>query len=139
MSENNQRRVVVTGLGLVTPLGIGVEKNWEAIVTGRSGIKPITRFPNVECMASRIAGEITDFRAEDFIEPKEVRKMDLFIQYSLAAAEMAVQSSGFKIDPVEAPRVGVIIGVGLCGIATLEHYHRAYLDGGPRKISPFFP
>ncbi len=129
---------MVTGLGLVTPLGIGVEQNWEAIVAGRSGIKPITRFPKVEAMASRIAGQINDFRAEDFIEPKEIKKMDLFIQYSLAAAEMAVQSNGFKIDPAEAHRVGVIIGVGLCGIATLEHYHQAYLEGGPRKISPFF-
>lgn len=138
MNDSNQRRVVVTGLGLVTPLGTGVAKNWEAIIAGRSGIAPIDRFPNVESMASRIAGQIPDFRAEDFIEPKELKKMDLFIQYSLVASEMAMQDSGFKIDPAEAHRVGVIIGVGLCGIATLEQYHRAYLEGGPRKISPFF-
>ena len=137
MSELN-RRVVVTGLGLVTPLGTGVEKNWEAIVAGRSGIRPITRFSNVEFMAARIAGQVPDFRGEDFIEPKEMKKMDLFIQYSVAAAEMAVQNSGFKIEPEEAPRVAVIIGVGLCGIATIEHYQQAYLEGGPRKISPFF-
>lgn len=138
MNDSNQRRVVVTGLGLVTPLGTGVAKNWEAIIAGRSGIAPIDRFPNVESMASRIAGQIPDFRAEDFIESKELKKMDLFIQYSLVASEMAMQDSGFKIDPAEAHRVGVIIGVGLCGIATLEQYHRAYLEGGPRKISPFF-
>jgi 3-oxoacyl-[acyl-carrier-protein] synthase II len=78
MGELN-RRVVVTGLGLVTPLGTGVEKNWEALVAGRSGIRPITRFPNVEFMAARIAGEVPDFRGEDFIEPKEIKKMDLFI------------------------------------------------------------
>ncbi len=138
MNDSNHRRVVVTGLGLVTPLGTGVEKNWEAIIAGRSGITPINRFPNVESMASRIAGQIPDFRGEDFIEPKEMKKMDLFIQYSLVASELAMQDSGFKIDPAEAHRVGVIIGVGLCGIATLEQYHRAYLEGGPRKISPFF-
>ncbi len=137
MSELN-RRVVVTGLGLVTPLGTGVEKNWEAIVAGRSGIGPITRFPNVEFMAARIAGEVLDFRAEDFIEPKEIKKMDLFIQYSVAAADMAVRSSGFTIDPDLAPRVAVIIGVGLGGIATIENYQQAYMEGGPRKISPFF-
>ncbi len=137
MSELN-RRVVVTGMGLVTPLGTGVEKNWEAIVAGHSGIQPITRFPNVEFMAARIAGEVPDFRGEDFIEPKEIKKMDLFIQYGVAAAEMAVRSSGFKIDPEEAHRVAVIIGVGLCGIATIEYYQQAYMEGGPRKISPFF-
>jgi 3-oxoacyl-[acyl-carrier-protein] synthase II len=137
MSELN-RRVVVTGLGLVTPLGTGVEKNWEAVVAGRSGIGPITRFPNVEFMAARIAGEVLDFRAEDFIEPKEIKKMDLFIQYSVAAAVMAVRDSGFTIDPDLAPRVAVIIGVGLGGIATIENYQQAYMEGGPRKISPFF-
>ena len=137
MSELN-RRVVVTGVGLVTPLGTGVATNWEAIVAGRSGIGPITRFPNVEFMAARIAGEVSDFRAEDFIEPKEIKKMDLFIQYSVAAAEMAMQSSGLKIDPEEGHRVAVIIGVGLCGLATIEYYQQAYTEGGPRKISPFF-
>jgi 3-oxoacyl-[acyl-carrier-protein] synthase II len=138
MRETRPRRVVVTGLGLVTPLGTGVEKNWQAITAGRSGIRPITRFPNTEFFASRIAGEVPDFRAEDFIEPKEIKKMDLFIQYSFAAAEMAADDGGFKIDPEEAPGVGVIIGVGLCGLETIETYHKAYLEGGPRKISPFF-
>ena len=138
MTESNQRRVVVTGLGLVTPLGIGIEKNWEALVAGRSGIRSITRFPNVEFFATRIAGQVPDFRAEDFIETKEIKKMDLFIQYSVAAAQMAAQDGDFKIAPEEADRVGVIIGVGLCGIETIEYYNKAYLEGGPRKISPFF-
>ncbi len=138
MTESNQRRVVVTGLGLVTPLGIGIEKNWEALVAGRSGIRTITRFPNVEFFATRIAGQVPDFRAEDFIETKEIKKMDLFIQYSVAAAQMAAQDGNFKIAPEEADRVGVIIGVGLCGIETIEYYNKAYLEGGPRKISPFF-
>jgi len=138
VTESNQRRVVVTGLGLVTPLGIGIEKNWEALVAGRSGIRSITRFPNVEFFATRIAGQVPDFRAEDFIETKEIKKMDLFIQYSVAAAQMAAQDGDFKIAPEEADRVGVIIGVGLCGIETIEYYNKAYLEGGPRKISPFF-
>ena len=138
MTESNQRRVVVTGLGLVTPLGIGIEKNWEALVAGRSGIRTITRFPNVEFFATRIAGQVPDFRAEDFIETKEIKKMDLFIQYSVAAAQMAAQDGDFKIAPEEADRVGVIIGGGLCGIETIEYYNKAYLEGGPRKISPFF-
>jgi len=138
VTESNQRRVVVTGLGLVTPLGTGIEKNWEALVAGRSGIRPITRFPNVEFFATRIAGQVPDFRAEDFIETKEIKKMDLFIQYSVAAAQMAAQDGDFKIAPEEADRVGVIIGVGLCGIETIEYYNKAYLEGGPRKISPFF-
>ena len=138
MAATEQRRVVVTGLGLVTPLGIGLEKNWQALVAGQSGIRKIDRFPNIDAFASRIAGQVPDFHAEDFIEPKEIKKMDLFIQYSVAAASMAMEHSGFKIDPQEAENVGVIIGVGLCGIDTIEATERAYLDGGPRKISPFF-
>ncbi len=130
--------MVVTGIGLVTPLGTGVDKNWEAVIAGRSGIRPITRFPNVEFFSTRIAGQVHDFRAEDFIEPKEIKKMDLFIQYSVAAAAMAMQDCGFKIEPEEAHRVGVIIGVGLGGIETIEYYSKAYQEGGPRKISPFF-
>ena len=138
MRETEPRRVVVTGLGIVSPLGTGLEKNWQAVTAGRSGIRPISRFQNTEFFASRIAGEVPDFRAEDFIEPKEIKKMDLFIQYSVAAADMAAKDGAFKVDPEEAPRVGCIIGVGLCGLETIETYHKAYLEGGPRKISPFF-
>jgi 3-oxoacyl-[acyl-carrier-protein] synthase II len=138
MRETDPRRVVVTGLGIVSPLGTGLEKNWQAVSAGRSGIRPISRFQNTEFFASRIAGEVPDFRAEDFIEPKEIKKMDLFIQYSVAAADMAAKHGAFKVDPAEAQRVGCIIGVGLCGLETIETYHKAYLEGGPRKISPFF-
>jgi len=99
-----QRRVVVTGLGLVTPLGTGLQKNWEAVIAGRSGITAITRFTGLEFFPTRIAGQVPDFRAEDFIEPKEIKKMDLFIQYSVAAAGMALQDSGFKIDSTDASR-----------------------------------
>jgi len=138
MNNSERRRVVVTGVGLVTPLGIGLEKNWQAITAGRSGIRPISRIPNIEFFASRIAGEVPDFRAEDFIEPKEIKKMDLFIQYAIAAARMAFQDAGIKIDPAAAERAGVIIGVGLCGIETIENTYKAYMEGGPRKVSPFF-
>jgi 3-oxoacyl-[acyl-carrier-protein] synthase II len=138
VSTAEQRRVVVTGLGLVTPLGTGVAKNWEAVTAGRSGIKPIDRFPNVESYASRIAGLVTDFRAEDFIEPKEIKKMDRFIHYAVGAATMAMEDSALKIDPEFAESVGVIIGVGMCGLDTLEVTKEALLAGGPRKISPFF-
>jgi len=128
----------VTGVGLVTPLGTGVQKNWDAVTAGRSGIKPIDRFSNVEAYASRIAGQVPDFRAENFIEAKEIKKMDLFIQFAIGAAVQAMDDSGLKIDPDFAESVGVIIGVGLCGIETIENTKEAILNGGPRKISPFF-
>ena len=128
----------MTGLGLVTPLGTGVQKNWDAVTAGRSGIKLIDRFPDIESYASRIAGQVTDFRAEDFIEAKEIKKMDRFIHYAIGAASMAMEDSGLKIDPEFAEAVGVIIGVGMCGLETLEVTKVALLAGGPRKISPFF-
>jgi 3-oxoacyl-[acyl-carrier-protein] synthase II len=133
-----QRRVVVTGLGLVTPLGTGVQKNWDALIAARSGIRKIDRMANIEAFPSRIAGQVPDFRGEDFIETKDIKKMDLFIQYSVAAAAMAMEDSRLSIAPEEAENVGVIIGVGLCGIDTIEATERAFLEGGPRKISPFF-
>ncbi len=122
----------------MTPLGTGVQKNWDAVTAGRSGIKPIDRFSNVEAYASRIAGQVPDFRAEDFIESKEIKKMDLFIQFAIGAATQAMDDSGLKIEPDFAESVGVIIGVGLCGIETIENTKEAILKGGPRKISPFF-
>ena len=134
---NEQRRVVVTGLGLVSPLGTGVEKNWQALLEGRSGIRKLTRFA-ADGFAARIAGEVPDFQAEDYIESKEIKKMDLFIQYAIGAATMAMDDSGLKIDDESAETVGVIIGVGLCGIETIETTKEALLSGGPRKISPFF-
>jgi 3-oxoacyl-[acyl-carrier-protein] synthase II len=133
-----QRRVVITGLGLVSPLGTGLAKNWDALSGGRSGIRKLTRFPINDAFASRIAGEVPDFRAEDFIETKEIKKMDLFIQYAVAAAAMAAEDGGFKVEPDWAAQVGVIVGVGFCGIETIETTKEALLNGGPRKISPFF-
>jgi 3-oxoacyl-[acyl-carrier-protein] synthase II len=134
---NQPRRVVVTGLGLVSPLGTGVEKNWHALTEGRSGIRKLSRFA-ADAFASRIAGEVPDFKADDYIEPKEIKKMDLFIQYALGAASMAMDDSGLKIEGEFAEAVGVIIGVGLCGIETIEITREALVKGGPRKISPFF-
>jgi 3-oxoacyl-[acyl-carrier-protein] synthase II len=133
-----QRRVVITGLGLVSPLGTGLAQNWDALSGGRSGIRKLTRFPINDAFASRIAGEVPDFRAEDFIETKEIKKMDLFIQYAVAAAAMAAEDGGFKVEPDWAAQVGVIVGVGFCGIETIETTKEALLNGGPRKISPFF-
>lgn len=131
------RRVVVTGVGVVSPLGTGNRKNWDAIVAGKSGIAPITRF-DVSDMPVKIAGEVKDFVAEDFIDKKEIKKMDLFIQYSLAAAQFAMEDSGLQITDENATRVGVLVGAGLGGLTTIEKYHTALLEGGYRKISPFF-
>jgi 3-oxoacyl-[acyl-carrier-protein] synthase II len=118
-------------------LGTGVEKNWHALTEGRSGIRKLSRFA-ADAFASRIAGEVPDFKADDYIEPKEIKKMDLFIQYALGAASMAMDDSGLKIEGEFAEAVGVIIGVGLCGIETIEITREALVKGGPRKISPFF-
>src|SRR5690242_8377726 len=131
------RRVVVTGVGVVSPLGTGNRKNWDALVAGRSGIGLITRFDAAE-MPVKIAGEVTDFIAEEFIDKKEIKKMDLFIQYSLAAAQFAMEDSGLVIDEANAERVGVLVGAGLGGLPTIERYHSAFLEGGYKKISPFF-
>jgi 3-oxoacyl-[acyl-carrier-protein] synthase II len=130
------RRVAVTGVGLVTPLGTGVEKNWDALRQGRSGIGVITRF-DAKDFPTRIAGEVRDFHAEEFIEKKEIKKMDLFIQYAVAAADMAVAASRFEIDERNAGRVGVVIGVGLGGLPTIEEYHSIYQQSGLKRISPF--
>ncbi|MGH7860502.1 MAG: beta-ketoacyl-ACP synthase II [Candidatus Binatia bacterium] len=132
-----RRRVAVTGVGLVTPLGTGVDANWAALLRGQSGIGRITRF-DASQFPTRIAGEVRDFRAEDFIEKKEIKKMDAFIQYAVGAADMAVASSHFRIGDYAPHRVGVVVGVGLGGIVTIEESHRAYLEGGWKKLSPFF-
>ncbi len=131
------RRVVVTGLGVVSPLGTGVEKNWAAVTNGQTGIGTITRF-DASDLATQIAGEVKDFNAEDYIEKKEIKKMDLFIQYGLAAAEMALTDSGFEINEGNAERVGVLVGSGLGGLPAIEQYHSVLLERGYKKISPFF-
>ena len=132
------RRAVVTGLGALTPLGQGVASSWEAALAGESGVAAITRF-DVSGFSTRIAAEVKGFNPEDFIDKKEIKRMDLFIHYAMAAAHMAMEDSGLSIDPSVAPRTGVYMGSGLGGLCTLEKYHKAYLlEGGPKKISPFF-
>lgn len=131
------RRVVVTGVGAVSPIGIGNAANWDALVNGRSGVGLITRF-DASDMPVKIAGEIKDFNPEEYIEKKEIKKMDLFIQYALAAAHYAMQDSGLAITEENAERVGVLVGAGLGGLPTIERYHTAFLEGGYKKISPFF-
>ncbi|MCD4687818.1 MAG: beta-ketoacyl-ACP synthase II [Desulfuromonadaceae bacterium] len=131
------RRVVVTGLGVVSALGTGVEKNWDALMAGRCGIDLITRFDASE-FPTQIAGEVKDFNAEDYMPKKEIKKMDLFIQYALAAAEEAMQDSGLQVTEENAERVGVLVGAGLGGLPAIEKYHSAMLKGGYKKISPFF-
>lgn len=132
-----KRRVVVTGLGLVTPLGIGVEASWKSALEGRSGICPITQF-DASQMPVRIAGEVKGFDPAPYIEAKEIKKMDRFIHFAMAAATMAVEDSGLKITDENAERVGVIIGAGMGGLPAIEHYHKIYLEKGYRRISPFF-
>jgi 3-oxoacyl-[acyl-carrier-protein] synthase II len=131
------RRVVITGIGAVSPLGTGNDKNWDALVNGKSGIGLITRFDTTD-MPVKIAGEVTDFNAEEFVDKKEIKKMDLFIQYALAAAQFAMEDSGLKITEENAERVGVLVGAGLGGLPTIEKYHQLMHDGGYKKISPFF-
>jgi 3-oxoacyl-[acyl-carrier-protein] synthase II len=131
------RRVVVTGLGMVTPLGTGVEKNWEMVCAGKSGIGPITKF-DASQFPSQIAGEVLDFKSEDFLDKQQLRRFDIFVHYAVASARMAMEDSGLKIDSKNQNRVGCITGSGLGGLAMLEHYHKILLEKGPRRISPFF-
>jgi 3-oxoacyl-[acyl-carrier-protein] synthase II len=131
------KRVVVTGMGMVSPLGVGVQKNWEAICQGKSGIGPVTRFDTTD-FSSKIAGEVQGFNPEDFIDKKETKKMDIFIHYALASGMMAIKDSGLTIDESNADRVGVLVGAGLGGLSTIERYHSVLLEHGPKKISPFF-
>ncbi|PYQ95044.1 MAG: beta-ketoacyl-[acyl-carrier-protein] synthase II [Acidobacteria bacterium] len=133
----NTRRVVVTGIGLVSSLGIGTEPNWAALCAGQSGIARITKFDAAQ-FATRIAGEVKDFDPLQFIDRKDVKKMDVFIQYAIAASQFAMDDSGFVITPELGPRAGVFIASGIGGFTTIEREHKALLEGGPRKISPFF-
>jgi 3-oxoacyl-[acyl-carrier-protein] synthase II len=131
------RRVVVTGVGLVTSLGIGTEPTWQALLSGVSGAGPITKF-DASAFSTRFAAEVKGFEPTAFIEKKDVKKMDLFIQYAIAAAQFAVDDARLVVAPDEARRVGVFIASGIGGFTTIEREHRAFLEGGPRRISPFF-
>jgi 3-oxoacyl-[acyl-carrier-protein] synthase II len=137
VSNPAARRVVITGLGLVTPLGTGVEKTWKAICAGESGIARITRFDPTGYDA-QIAGEVKDFDPARFIEKKEIKKMDMFIHYAVGAAQLAVDDAVLKVKPEEATKVGVYIGSGIGGLGSIEHYHDVLKEKGPGRVSPFF-
>jgi len=132
-----RRRVVITGIGLVTPLGTGTDKTWDGLINGRSGIARITRF-DASDQASQIAAEVKDFDPEVYFEKKQAKNLDLFVQYGLAAADMAVKDSGLSFGDEEAKYVGVITGCGMGGLPTIEDYHSVYLNKGPKRITPFF-
>jgi 3-oxoacyl-[acyl-carrier-protein] synthase II len=132
-----KRRVVITGVGLVTPCGIGIDNVWNNILNGQSGIGPITRF-DITQFDTKFAGEIKEFTPEDYIQPKEVKKMDLFIQYAVAAAQIAVNDAGLDMGREDSERVGVVVGTGLGGLPTIEKYHSVLLERGPGRITPFF-
>jgi 3-oxoacyl-[acyl-carrier-protein] synthase II len=131
------RRVVVTGVGLVSPVGIGTEDTWQGVRNGKSGIAAITAFDATE-FACRIAGEVKNFDPHQYIAKKEVKKMGRFIQFAIAASECALSGSGLKVDAENEERVGVYIGSGIGGFEVIEREHKALLEHGPRRISPFF-
>ncbi|MCB0307933.1 MAG: beta-ketoacyl-ACP synthase II [Bdellovibrionales bacterium] len=131
------RRVVVTGVGVISPLAIGAKENWKALTEGRCGISEITRFDTTD-FTVKIAGEVKGFVPETFMDKKIIKQMDLFIQYAVAAAKMAIEDSGLKIDASNAERVGTLVGAGLGGLHEIETTHKEYLRKGPRRISPFF-
>ena len=135
MHDRPVRRVVVTGLGLVTPLGTGVDKTWKALCAGESG--RITRF-DPSGYDAQIAAEVKDFDPAQFIEKKEIKKMDTFIHYAVGASQLAVDDAGLKVSPEEATRVGVYIGSGIGGLGSIEHYHDVLKEKGPGRVSPFF-
>ena len=132
-----RRRVVITGLGVVTPLGVGVDKTWQALLAGKSGIGPITRF-NASEYACQIAAEVKDFDPADYVEKKEIKKMDTFIQYAVAASQEAVDDAGLQMTSETAERVGVYIGAGIGGLPSIERYHKVLQEKGPGRVSPFF-
>ncbi len=131
------RRVVITGIGLVSSLGIGTSANWDALLAGTSGVGPITKF-DASAFAVRIAAEVKDFDPLQFVDKKDVKKMDVFIHYAIAAAQFAMDDAKLPITEETAPRTGVFIASGIGGFTTIEREHKALLEGGPRKISPFF-
>jgi 3-oxoacyl-[acyl-carrier-protein] synthase II len=132
-----KRRIVVTGFGMITPVGLDTESSWQNLVAGKSGIRRITQFDD-KSIPTQIAGEIEGFQPEKYIELKEIKKMDRFIHLAVAASQMAMDLSGLKITEQNAERVGVMVSAGMGGLPAIEKYHKAYLERGFRKITPFF-
>jgi 3-oxoacyl-[acyl-carrier-protein] synthase II len=135
--KTEPRRVALTGVGLISPLGVGTAENWQALLAGKSGIGLITRFDTTE-YPSKIAGEVQGFNPLDYVDKKEVKKSDTFIHYALAASRFALEDSGLKVDAGNADRVGVVIGSGIGGLPLIEATHRTLLERGPSRVSPFF-
>lgn len=133
----NRRRVVVTGVGMITPLGLNAEISWHNLLSGKSGIRRITQFDS-SSFPCQIAGEVEGFDPEDYIEPKDIKKMDRFIHFAIAATKMALDDAELKINEKNAERVGVIVGSGIGGLHAIEHYHSVLLERGPKRITPFF-
>ncbi|MEJ2763150.1 beta-ketoacyl-ACP synthase II [Photobacterium sp. MCCC 1A19761] len=133
----SKRRVVVTGMGMLSPVGNSVESSWKALLAGTSGISNIEHF-DASAFATRFAGLVKDFDCEEYMSKKDARKMDLFIQYGIAAGVQALKDSGIEVTEENAPRIGVAIGSGIGGLGLIEANHQALLEKGPRKISPFF-
>ena len=132
-----KRRVVITGLGVLSAVGNTVEENWKNILAGKSGIDFITKF-DTEPYAVKFAGELKDFDVSEYITPKEAKKMDPFIHYGIAAGAQAIRDSGIEVTADNAPRIGVSMGSGIGGIGSIETQHNALLKSGPRRVSPFF-
>ncbi len=134
----SKRRVVITGMGILSPVGIGLKQNWESITSGRSGITRVTQVEDVERFPSQVAGEVSDFRPGDFFDIKDIRRMDRFIQLGMVAAAEAMDDSGLEVTEENAPRIGVHIGSGIGGVGTIEAMTTLYNERGPRRISPFY-
>lgn len=132
-----KRRVVVTGVGMVTPLGLNTQDTWDAILNGKSGVKPITHVDTSNCSV-KIAAHINDFDPTPYLEHKEIRNLDMFVQFSVAAAHQAIADSGLEINAANAERIGVVVGAGMGGLPLIEKNCLALLDGGPRRVSPHF-
>ena len=136
MMGNGKRRVVVTGMGAVTPIGIGVNNYWENLIAGKSGISTITLFDPAN-LESRIAGEVKNFDPVDYMDKSEVRRNDRFTQFVIVASDEALKDSGLDLGKIDRYRAGVIIGSGIGGLQTLMDQHRVYLEKGPKRVSPF--
>lgn len=132
-----KKRVVVTGIGMITPVGLDTESSWEGLINGKSGIGPITQFDD-KAIPTQIAGEIPGFDPEKYIEPKEIKKMDRFIHLAIAASQMAMDDSGLRITPENAERIGVIVSAGMGGLPAIERVHDTYREKGYRRVTPFF-
>ncbi|HET7319530.1 MAG TPA: beta-ketoacyl-ACP synthase II [Nitrospirota bacterium] len=132
-----KKRVVVTGIGMITPVGLDTESSWEGLINGKSGIGPITQFDD-KAIPTQIAGEIPGFDPEKYIEPKEIKKMDRFIHLAIAASQMAMDDSGLRITPENADRIGVIVSAGMGGLPAIERVHDTYREKGYRRVTPFF-